>query len=640
MRRDRLSMPIPQGKPPLPLAVASGAALGALFGAALGGIERALLLAVGVQPGLGGTLVWAASGAVVGALSAITRLYGAGWALACSVALIGSIGSAFLGGVLAEAGIPAALGVIFVAGLSFGVAQTAGHSGLPPEVKLGLACFFSLAASTIGPLQLHLIAGLTTGGSIGLSLLLLLVIASISVPVGATGQELRAPLPALGLALLLSGLGNALLSRRAPEPIPAAGAVDRGPVVIIVIDGLRADRFAPLGYRRRTTPNLDALAERAILYESAHATSNWTAPSLGSILTGRSPHGHGAGLNGGQRGANTPLSPEVQTLAADLRRARVPSVAAVADPKLRNFSLDMGFSIWRDDPGRGAVPLAWLPAQVSGLDPLLGGLGWPRRAPAGRVVDEAAQLVRALPDRGWMMLVHLADAGGPFRFTRDDLRAVGLTTRPYPSDQLDAALHHVDRELGRLLEILPQDAWIFVMGSRGVSLGEKRTGWGRFEGRRFGHLMFEEIVRVPLLVAGPRISPRRVSAPVSLVDVAPTIRRLFGIPDARYSDGMALAELSGETRIDRPVIAQSSLYGPEQQMVILGNHKLIRTDGRSVVYDLAGDPAETTALRAGGTENDLRQRNLASMLVPGVAPLRTPPLRWQVGQLISRFGSR
>jgi arylsulfatase A-like enzyme len=234
--------------------------------------------------------------------------------------------------------------------------------------------------------------------------------------------------------------------------------------------------------------------------------------------------------------------------------------------------------------------------------------------------------------------VHLADAGGPFGATRENLRAVGLTTRPYPADHHDAAVLRLDRELGRLLEALPPEAWVVVAGSRGVSLGETRAGWTEREQARFGHHMFEELVRVPLMVRAPGVEPRRVAAMVSLVDVAPTLLRAVDHPPSPRLDGAPLAEPFGETRIDRAVTAHSSLYGPEQQMVIVAGHKLVRTaDGRNPVYDLVGDPAETTPLREAGTENDSRQRRLGALLPQSGSLVSQPPLVWQVGQFMSRF---
>lgn len=69
---------------------------------------------------------------------------------------------------------------------------------------------------------------------------------------------------------------------------------DRPNVILIVLDATRADHLSCYGYRRVTTPNLDAFARKATRYTHAWAGSTWTLPSIATLFTGVWPGKHGA----------------------------------------------------------------------------------------------------------------------------------------------------------------------------------------------------------------------------------------------------------------------------------------------------------------------------------------------------------
>src|SRR5439155_633275 len=77
----------------------------------------------------------------------------------------------------------------------------------------------------------------------------------------------------------------------APTTLPAARGSN---VILYVADTLRADRLGCFGYRRPTSPRLDAFARESLVFETAMAQASWTRPSTASILTGRYPAEHGA----------------------------------------------------------------------------------------------------------------------------------------------------------------------------------------------------------------------------------------------------------------------------------------------------------------------------------------------------------
>ena len=139
----------------------------------------------------------------------------------------------------------------------------------------------------------------------------------------------------------------------APATVPAPGA---RPVIVVVVDTLRADHLGIHGYGRRTTSNLDAWASQGRVYERAFATAPWTLPSFGSIYTGLWPAVHRAGTLGERRwlSGSSPnrLSASVETLAEVLRDRGFETGAVMNNPFLEaSFGVDRGFNVYDHVPG-------------------------------------------------------------------------------------------------------------------------------------------------------------------------------------------------------------------------------------------------------------------------------------------------
>lgn len=71
------------------------------------------------------------------------------------------------------------------------------------------------------------------------------------------------------------------------------GVVDRLNVVLIVVDALRAQNLGIYGYHKDTSPNIDWLGKRGVVFDNAFSCINTTDPSVTSIFTGRYPISHG-----------------------------------------------------------------------------------------------------------------------------------------------------------------------------------------------------------------------------------------------------------------------------------------------------------------------------------------------------------
>jgi arylsulfatase A-like enzyme len=158
---------------------------------------------------------------------------------------------------------------------------------------------------------------------------------------------------------------------------------------------------------------------------------------------------------------------------------------------------------------------------------------------------------------------------------------------------------HVDNAVGSLLDRLRelglyQDALVVLTSDHGEEFWEH----GGFE---HGHSLYDEVVRVPLLIKLPRSSSRtRVDEFVSIERVPSTLLELCGLPFAGFLGAPSLSRTwmpSAEGRV-LPVVSTGLLYVEDRTAVVLDGHKYIRTrlTGREELYDLVRDPGETRNL--------------------------------------------
>ncbi len=308
------------------------------------------------------------------------------------------------------------------------------------------------------------------------------------------------------LALAIAACGG---SPAVPAPVAATGGPGARHVLLVTIDTLRADRLGVYGYTRARTPVLDALAASGVRAARAYATAPVTLPSHASILTGRYPPAHGARHNGMAMPEGLP------TLATVLKAAGFATGAFVsAFPLDRRFGLARGFDAYGDRWARGPD-------------------GRPADERAGQLtVDEALGWWRtARPARSFLW-VHLFEPHAPYGDARSG--------RPV-SDRYDDEIAEADRQVGRLLDGLGADraeTLVIVAADHGEAFGEHGE---------IGHSLFvyDTTLHVPLIVQGVDVSPGVVQAPVSLVDIAPTVLQATKVPLSATMDGQALLSPGG-----------------------------------------------------------------------------------------------
>jgi len=411
-------------------------------------------------------------------------------------------------------------------------------------------------------------------------------------------RRLRLLLPALG-ALALAACPQRE-PRSAPSARPAATAAgNRLNVLLVTIDTLRADHLGAYGYRRATSPRIDALARRGATFDQAYTYWPKTRGSFVAMLTGRLAAQSGYGKT-------HPLLVDFNaTLASVLQEAGYDTAATVDNPNVAaSLGYAKGFARYRE---------TWEePALASEMD----------RARA-ITADGVAYLRAARPERPFLLWLHYVNPHAPYEppppfdtAFLDAEAARGPVLRPVAGfhggvprqweragrtlgfyvAQYDGEIAAVDAEVGRVLEALDASAvrdrtLVVLTSDHGESLGE--------HGYYFDHgeNLFDPCVRIPLVLAGPGIdAERRTDALATTLDLVPTLLDALKVsypPDlagasllaaARGGEAPRRERLPGQN--DRNLIA---LWGPRFKLVATPAQ-----DGASyALFDRRADPGET-----------------------------------------------
>lgn len=324
-------------------------------------------------------------------------------------------------------------------------------------------------------------------------------------------------------------------------------------ILLVTLDTTRADAVEPEA-EAVETPALAALADAGVRFTQAYSTVPETLPAHASMLTGLYPAGHGVHENSRRLGDGHEL------LTVRLASAGYTTAAFVSGaPLLRQFGLARGFGHYDDRFGGGAAERRADATTAVALEYLEGGGGGPL-----------------------FLWVHYYDPHDPYD-----------PPEPYRSRYPDAPylgeIAFMDHELGRLVEGFRARAGdgghrILVVGDHGEGLGDHGEAL-------HGNLLYQGVMRVPLIVADSGVDPRVESRPVSIRDVFDTVT---GWAAGETAPGLLRAP-------EEPVLAEAMKpylqYGWRPQVMgVLGRHKVILAGDRNEIYDVIDDPAEEVNL--------------------------------------------
>ncbi len=360
-------------------------------------------------------------------------------------------------------------------------------------------------------------------------------------------------------------------------------AVAQPNVILYVVDTLRADHLGVYGYKRETSPAIDAFSRDAVIFERAYSTSGWTRPATASVLTGLIPPRHAAITR------SSKINPDVPLLSDYLRRSGYQTTGFVTNVNvLPLWGFDRGFDRYVD---------------VESLT------GEKHAGVVHRLVAEHMQTDLREP---FLLYLHLLDPHTPYdapppfdqRWRTKGIGPIGpADIRELGLDEIVAAydqeIAYTDQRFGEMLVELEErglydDALIVLTSDHGEEFGD--------HGRYFhGHSLFDELVRVPLIVKlpGNAHAGARVSGPVSVVDIVPTVLgRVAPAPEIDV-DGVDLMDAiaRGSSDSDRVLMLDLNLLLSKQQRfdsegVVRGRFKFLRhsrPQTKTALYDLEVD---------------------------------------------------
>ena len=360
-------------------------------------------------------------------------------------------------------------------------------------------------------------------------------------------------------------------------------------VVILIVDTLRQDALGCYGRENARTPRIDALAAGGTRFDQAISSSGWTLPSVASLLTGTWPAMHKAT---GKSTLLTPITGDLPVAAEVFGQAGFTTIglanAAFLSPLL---GLDRGFDVFDH---RHAYNREIRRADET-FDTALGEI-------AAHSGEKIFALVHVFdvhldydPPQGFIepFVNGRSDPPPPLSmFQCIEMGRKGLG--PLPADKrymrglYQGEVAFVDRAVGRFIDGLKElgrwsDTTLLLISDH----GEEFWDHGGFE---HGHTLFDELIRVPLIMhlpggearPGQSIAQSIIDTQVRSVDVMPTLFDMYNIEAPGSFVGESLLPLiAGKSRPAPPAFSQSTLYGADKLSW--------RVDPYQLIYDLAPD---------------------------------------------------
>ncbi|MDG2148063.1 MAG: sulfatase [Planctomycetota bacterium] len=409
-------------------------------------------------------------------------------------------------------------------------------------------------------------------------------------------------------------------------------------LILISLDTTRPDHLGMYGYSRDTSPNLDELADRSVVFEGAQSTAPYTLPAHATMFSGQYPTTHGA-----EHPAHALDTDRTPLLAALLSEAGYATRAFTGGGYLDgDFGFSHGFSAYSNsDP---VIPIEG--RKVRDVEASEAG----RRYVAARVAQHwsaALEWIERTQDVPFFLFLqtfaihdyrpeneHRELFNGPARGegVRPLRKASDQIEDPYSSQEIgqlvdlyDGAIHEVDELVGELLDTLNRlgladNTIVVVTADHGEDFADHQVMGKPFVGH--GQGLWQTLLHVPLVMHVPWIQPRRVGERVSTVDLAPTMLDLLGVsvPDAMQGQSLRALMESGVGNVS-PVVSELHSHRGSMRSLVVDDLKVVigNPDARVSwpvpvpvqLFDLAGDPLE---LQVVGGEQQATAEGLSASL--------------------------
>ncbi|MCL2824433.1 MAG: sulfatase-like hydrolase/transferase [Polyangiaceae bacterium] len=338
-------------------------------------------------------------------------------------------------------------------------------------------------------------------------------------------------------------------------------------ILLITVDAMRADRLGTYGYNRNTTPNIDKLAEDAVVFEHAYTVMPHTSYAIASILTGKY-----------MRPLLTQGTGQDSDTLAKLLRTIGYRTAAFYPPSL--FAIDADRFDW---------------AKQSGFDFEYRKLEY---ADAPLRIDQVIHyLDRTAIQHPVFLWAHFLEPHEPYTPPPQ------FNFGPNASDRYDGEIAAVDDAIGQLVrEVLKRRANTIVMiaSDHGEAFGEHGSYY-------HGTTVYEEQTRVPLIILAHDLDPTRIKTPVQLIDIMPTVLRSMGVPRRPRVRGTDISPLlTGHDTGDGFAFSETH----DQALIAEGKWRLIceRKIDACLLFDIGIDPKQLKDISAQHPERFARMR--------------------------------
>ncbi len=300
--------------------------------------------------------------------------------------------------------------------------------------------------------------------------------------------------------------------------------------LLITIDTLRADHLSCYGYHRKTSPNIDKLADEGVLFERCSSNIPLTGPSHCTMLTSLYPHEHGSIRNG------VPVNEDALSIATILQQSGYNTAAFVSSWTLKAdlTGAFKGFSVYDDK----------VDSQYSLIN-------------NERIAENTTALVLDWMNKAsgepFFLWVHLFDPHDPYNAhegfanlprneNADSSKGQVVHLNRKKQELYDQEIAYTDKHIGMILEKLESkgvtdNTYVILTADHGESFGEHSyTGHGR--------KVYEAGIHVPLVIRGNGIKEGGILGNrVQLLDIAPTVASLAGIEVPAEFGGIDLSPL-------------------------------------------------------------------------------------------------
>jgi len=360
------------------------------------------------------------------------------------------------------------------------------------------------------------------------------------------------------------------------RPVPPGVPRDFN-VLLVTIDTTRADHLGMYGYPRPTSPNLDAMARGATVFDHGWAHAPSTRYSMPAILTGRMPLDvyYDTSIEGWPG-----LLPKATTIAEALAPLGFVTGAITNYWYFdRSRHMDQGFAEYDNEDAR-------LHAGVPGAGP-----EQTRGSSSKEQTDKAIRFVDRHAAERWFLWVHYYDPHYAYE-PHAEVPSFGTGDRVA---LYDGELRYTDLHIGRLLDELRAkglyDKTVIVV------TGDHGEGFGEHGVELHGYHLYAAQTKVPLIIRVPGLAPRHAATPAGHVDILPTLVDLAGGAATRDMMGRSLVDVLAGADPPRTIFQQLSYEGNHEMRagVDARCHVIynVSPDTSWEVYRIDRDPLET-----------------------------------------------